>query len=526
MLIAAAGLILGAALTLVGLRGRRTDDHPLCRRCRFDLTGRPSDAERRCPECGADLDRPRAVVVGHRRRRAGVLGGGLSLLLIAAAGGAVMGYAWEQQVNWWRFAPLSYLLRSAALTDPGWRSAAWAELADRSGRLDPAQWDAAAAAATAFDADPQQAWESRWATLLQPTPGRGRPSAEAWGRYVYELARQATSPYPGRRAAALAELVARLADGSVRPPAYARIIAVGLDYQGDGARSWEPDWGTLLEQAHSSGRLTDAQWARYLRQAAPSTMFGLRLRPRVRRGDPVPYRLDEMGGRAAGESKLRLRIDDPRLVWDGRSLPPHTGSHSSSTGGLSGGGSTGSAVYPPDVPTGLSDGTQHVHLVAGASLHVAASDGSVDENSPPLLAWQIDQPGTFDLVPADRPTVTMVHDPALADAVRRSLAVRSIEQRGTDYPYVSVDVAIEGPPVGMAYRIVLVGGGREVPGGTVALPAGSGSHQFGTGGQGRASGATVDVVFRPDPAVAAATVDTFAVWDGEVVVKGMAVEHR
>lgn len=33
--------IIGAALTAYALRGRRTDDHPLCRRCGFDLFGMP-----------------------------------------------------------------------------------------------------------------------------------------------------------------------------------------------------------------------------------------------------------------------------------------------------------------------------------------------------------------------------------------------------------------------------------------------------------------------------------------------------
>ena len=42
-------LLLGLALTALGLRGRRVDDHRLCRRCRFDLNGRLADAERRFP---------------------------------------------------------------------------------------------------------------------------------------------------------------------------------------------------------------------------------------------------------------------------------------------------------------------------------------------------------------------------------------------------------------------------------------------------------------------------------------------
>ena len=67
LLLAAAVFLIGLALTLAGLRGRRTDDHPLCRRCGFDLTGNPDAAV--CGECGADLARPGAIRVGHRARR-------------------------------------------------------------------------------------------------------------------------------------------------------------------------------------------------------------------------------------------------------------------------------------------------------------------------------------------------------------------------------------------------------------------------------------------------------------------------
>jgi hypothetical protein len=34
-------LVLGVLLIVRGLRGRAVDDHPICRRCGFDLTGRP-----------------------------------------------------------------------------------------------------------------------------------------------------------------------------------------------------------------------------------------------------------------------------------------------------------------------------------------------------------------------------------------------------------------------------------------------------------------------------------------------------
>ncbi len=79
----------GALLLYRGLRGRRTDDHPLCRRCGFDLTGLPG-GHPACPECGATLAAPQAVRVGHRARRPAPLAAGLALLLLTVglAGGA------------------------------------------------------------------------------------------------------------------------------------------------------------------------------------------------------------------------------------------------------------------------------------------------------------------------------------------------------------------------------------------------------------------------------------------------------
>src|SRR5688572_29100978 len=37
-------LIAATVLLIAGLRGRRVDDHPLCRRCGFDLVGSPRES--------------------------------------------------------------------------------------------------------------------------------------------------------------------------------------------------------------------------------------------------------------------------------------------------------------------------------------------------------------------------------------------------------------------------------------------------------------------------------------------------
>ena len=523
-IVIALSLLLGLALTAHGLRGRRTDDHPLCRRCRFDLTGRAPDSTR-CAECGAELARPRAVVVGHRRRRRGPLLVGILLLVPAIGLGGVLGWGRATQVNWLAYAPLWYLLREASSIDPARRTPALAEVSDRAGRLNGGQWDAVADAAIAYQADGKKPWEAGWGDVLALGAGPARPSDNRWARYVDGLADQATSADPTRRGPALAELTRRTTDSAIDGPTWAHVVATGLEYQGDPAKPWEADWGSLLESAHMAGRLTGDAWQRYVRQAMGPNMFGLRLRPRVRRGDPLPYWLDEKGGRAARSSTLRCRVTDERLAWDGRTPPQPSGG--SSTNGFDGGSASGSAVQPGDFPTGLVDGVQHVHLTATAAVYLAAKNGwDIDEKAPPLATRPIDLAGTFELVPADRPTVTVVHDPSRADAIRRAITVGDLSQQAGSYPYVNVTVTAHAPPVDLAFDVVLVQGGREFKAGSVSFAAGVGNSSWGTGGSGlRLPGPTADVILRGDPAVAAATTDLTEVWDGEVVFKDVKVEH-
>src|SRR5215208_2333842 len=54
-------------MMILARRGRRIDDHPLCRKCGFDLFGLPGTSHN-CPECGRDLRRRRATRIGHRQR--------------------------------------------------------------------------------------------------------------------------------------------------------------------------------------------------------------------------------------------------------------------------------------------------------------------------------------------------------------------------------------------------------------------------------------------------------------------------
>ena len=82
-------ILAGGLLLRRGRRGRVIGDHPLWRRCRFDPTGLPCDAEK-CPECGGDIATPAGRVVGNRHPVRGVKALGAILLLLGLCG---LGYA-------------------------------------------------------------------------------------------------------------------------------------------------------------------------------------------------------------------------------------------------------------------------------------------------------------------------------------------------------------------------------------------------------------------------------------------------
>ena len=73
----------GAVLCIGGLRGIRVDDHPLCRRCGYDLVGH-AERPARCPECGSNTQAPLAVVLGNREVDRGRLLAGVSLIVLSS----------------------------------------------------------------------------------------------------------------------------------------------------------------------------------------------------------------------------------------------------------------------------------------------------------------------------------------------------------------------------------------------------------------------------------------------------------
>ena len=171
--------LLGTITFVVTWRGRRIDDHPICRRCRYDLFGTP-EPRTSCPECGAILDRPNATRIGNRQRRPGLAAAGF---LLAVAGFGLFGfYAYEKarQTNFNPYKPY-WLLRLEATTPAlGSKGGALDELLRRAqaGQLSLTQMNALLGDTLTIQTDRGIPWDPTWGDLFWQLHQRGAGTAQ------------------------------------------------------------------------------------------------------------------------------------------------------------------------------------------------------------------------------------------------------------------------------------------------------------------------------------------------------------
>lgn len=112
-----------------GWRGRRVGDAPTCARCRYSVAGISSN---NCPECGADLTTPNAVLFGERIRRPKAVVLGVTTILLASI---VLTAARSERLrnyDWYVHAPMRWVLADLAGPPSEQRLRAWKELNRRS----------------------------------------------------------------------------------------------------------------------------------------------------------------------------------------------------------------------------------------------------------------------------------------------------------------------------------------------------------------------------------------------------------
>jgi hypothetical protein len=167
----------GAVLLWLGLRGSKIDNHPICRKCGFDLFG--LDMAVKCPECGADLEARDAIRLGHRERRAVPLTAGLVLLTSAMAVLLAIGLSVARGVDLNGYKPVWLLVREGD-------AVALAQLNARftSGRLSDDQIHTVVEHALVAQANVTRPWQPMWGNLLFAARRAGKVTDGQLKRYA------------------------------------------------------------------------------------------------------------------------------------------------------------------------------------------------------------------------------------------------------------------------------------------------------------------------------------------------------
>ncbi len=431
---------LAAALLFCGFRGLRIGDHPVCRRCAFDLYGSPAGTVV-CGECGNDLTQPGTVAIGHHQRRTSFIIGGFVILLPMLFVAGIVLWSQTSTFNWLDYAPTSLVIHRAMSADPLVRSPA------------------------------------------------------------------------------LAQLNARFTASTLSTGELGKIADAALAYQSDLSKPWDPVWGDWIERCEANGKLSDTRWKQYLNQAWQGG-FTFKLRPRVRRGDPLPYVIATNPTRAASNTKLMADMKGLDLTW----MSPHGpvpvggggGGMGMALGRGMGGGTCGSSLNFTDIPKDMTDGVQTL------SYHISVDVGYANTqmwNVVPIVSGQLNLTGSFTLLPADQPTLKIIDDSTMTAAIQKSLQPQIQNGRS------SFMVSVNGPPVAVSFDVFVKTGGQEVKAGSFACPAGTTNHGYGMDPHGLPVGPkTVDVIFRSNLDAALNTLDTLEAWKGEIVFKDVPVK--
>lgn len=477
----AGGFVLGLILTLFGWRGKRVNNHPICRGCGFDLGGVLPDGIT-CPECGAGLKRSKAIRKGARQRRWVIVTVGAVLALIPILSGAVLGYAAITGTDLNRYKPVGLLRWETQNVGSESADAAAAELARR---YRDEEFDAdAKASLVEFILDAQRDRTSYWSDAFGSVINAARAAGEVPEETYQEFLEDAAIlEYKLRRQVGVGELIPVVAD--------------------------------LAEsRLGGTGMTMGAYWVRR------ATIGGQPVRVQ---GGPV------YGGGGRLESLMVERNASVGWVY------------LFGTGGGWGGqqreGSCGISFLveqPEDLGAGVH--TLELELFARVMEQTGAMTTTLNppQGENPKGFKRSTVTLDFRLVEED-PIERVASSPETDERFANSISISSASaSRSLLSTHTWIHVTFTNPPVDFAFDAKLRQGEREWPLGH--MTSGRLASQMNSWGQTDAAylqgetkgltGAPVDLVLTPNPSVARWTVDLKRMYDGEIVIDGIEIQAQ
>lgn len=316
---------------------------------------------------------------------------------------------------------------------------------------------------------------------------------------------------PKAQTAAADELATRFASGSVPKPTFDAIFDAIIKRQADPNGPWNRSWADLVQSADRAGLATPIQLASFARFG---TTFKLTTRSRIRVGDRVPLRIENVSNRTLeGPTSIGLRRKAKyvQTTLNDDVCMDHGFSSDGSPWGLG----TGALTFKGPEPT-----TPGSVRVTGKMLIEISAKGSTT----PLLAWEESLRCETHCVPENEPLIEVIRDEVAVASMRPAIRLTKLARQQPNDPTVLVELEWEAIKVNFAADMILFcfqddGTEHRKHIGTILIPAGSKS------GLGQFVDLplsfpckTVDFILRPSVEVAAGSIDLDSVWIGPDLV--------
>lgn len=275
---------------------------------------------------------------------------------------------------------------------------------------------------------------------------------------VWFLSLEAGGALGPTSSSAIDELTRRTRAGELSTPQLDSLIASAMKLRlaitpsGSLSPNWNPAWSDFLEQARSSGHLSDADWFNYVRA---NTVITHRTRPKIRTGASSPAFVSFSGPQLGGNTPARLSI-----ILAARLKERRIGNvevKGSERVGIFGIHKNGIASTSHNFVCTAPPGKAEIRT----TLEISVLDPAAQRNKP-IGTWTQDFTNQVEVVGPDDDIVQAINKPELAAAIKQSLQIQSFT-RSSKTNDISIMVEAGTAPQDLAFDVFIRPHGAAAP---------------------------------------------------------------